>query len=498
MNFRQALKIIGIIMLVMGALMIIPIAVALGYGEDDWVYFLYTMIPSMAIGLAFFLIPNKARNIHASDGFMIVAIGWIVVSAIAAVPLTISGYIPSFLNAMFETVSGFSTTGASAMPDVEILSYSMQFWRIFTNWIGGMGILVFIMAISPVAGKGTAIHLLRAESPGPETEKMSPKMGSNSRWLYGIYGGMTLAQIGALMIAGMDWYHATLVAFGTMATGGFAYLNTSMAALTMAQQTITTIFMVLAGINFGLFFLMLTGKFREAIKNEEMLTYLGIYVVSVALITLSIAGIGEFSSTGEAIHHAAFSVASVITTTGYTSCDMNVWPTFAKNLCLLLMFFGACAGSTAGGIKISRIGIAFKGIRTNLKKLMHPRTVGSTRYSGRELTESYVSSVVIYIVLFAVIYAVSVAIVCLDPIADFEAAFAAVDTTINNNGVGLYGAFGSFDRFQWYSRVVFIIDMLIGRLEIYPIMVLFSVILSPAKNGGRILIKKLSGAGRGE
>lgn len=492
MNKKAIFRILGFIMIVEAALMLLPVITAFCFGESDWIYFAITIAGTVIVGGILLLVTRKGKkNIHAMDGFVTVALAWIVLSAIAAVPFVISGYIPDFLNAMFETVSGFSTTGASAMDDVEILSNCMQFWREFTNWIGGMGILVFMLAISPVAGGGSAIHMLRAESPGPVTEKISPKISNTAKYLYGIYLFFTLAEVVSLMIAGLSFFHALLTAFGTMATGGFSYLNTSLAGFTYAQQTIVTIFMVIAGVNFSLFFLVIIGKVKDALKNEEFWTYIGIYVTACVLLTVSVCMNNNFDSVGDAVHNVAFSVASVITTTGYCCCDMNVWTAFAKHLCMFLMFFGACAGSTAGGMKISRLGIGFKTIRRGLKKLMHPRGVYSVRYNGKEVSESVTGEIMFFLILYIAIFAGSMIIVTIDPKADFSTAFSAVTTTLNNNGISFDGAFGSFSGYAWYSKVVFIIDMLVGRLEIFPIIILFNSILYPVKSAGRQFVKRV-------
>lgn len=491
MNKRLICKFIGLILIIEAALLLLPMGVAFIYGEKDWIWFVITLAGSAAVGIPMYLVKTSTKNLHASDGFLIVALAWIVLSAVAAVPFVISGSIPNYLNAIFETVSGFTTSGVTIMDDVEILSYSMQFWRIFTHWIGGMGILVFMLAISPVAGGGTAIHVLRAESPGPVVEKVSPKIATTARYLYLIYIGLTLAEVASLMISGLDMYHSFLIGFGTMATGGFSYLNASMATVTFAQQTIITVFMLLAGINFSLYFLLLTGRFKSVFKNEELRWYLAIYVGLCVILSFAVCINHNFDSVGDAIHHVAFMSASLMTTTGYASCDVNVWPWFAKHLVLFFMFFGASSGSTAGGIKLVRIGIGLKSIKNSLHSLMHPRSVSTVRYNGKEVQSEVIRGVHFYLLLFVVIFVFSMIVVCLDPKGDFTSAFSAVDTTINNNGIAIEGAAGSMSGFAWYSKIVFIIDMLIGRLEIFPIMVLFGTIIMPVKIARRRLFKSL-------
>ena len=491
MNKKLILKVLGAIMVIEAALLLVPMVVAFIYGESDWKYFLYTIIGSLAVGLPVYNLKCEKKNMHALDGYLVVALAWIVLSAIAAVPLCISGYIPNYLNAIFETVSGFTTSGVTAMPDVEVLSYSMQFWRIMTHWVGGMGILVFMLAITPVAGGGSAMHMMRAESPGPTTEKISPKISTTAKYLYIIYFAFTVAEVIALMISGISLYHSILIAFGTMATGGFSYSNASLAMLTMAQRNIVTVFMFLAGVNFSLFFLMATGKFKTAIKNEELRWYAIIYVGLCVVLTLSVYFSNNFETVGEAIHHVAFMVASLMTTTGYSSCNFEAWPWFAKHLMLLFMFVGACAGSTAGGIKVCRIDIMVKSMKDSIHNLIHPRSVSTVRFNNKEVAADVIRGVRFYMCLFVVIYAVSMIIVCLDPRGDFITAFSAIDTTINNNGIAFGGANGSFYEFTWYSKVVFIIDMLIGRLEIFPIIILLNRMVSPLMNGGRKVVKRL-------
>ena len=489
MNRKLILKVIGMIMMIEAALLVVPLLIALFYKESDWKYFLFTLIGSGVTGFVLYSIRNKKRTLHAQDGYLTVGLAWVVLSAVAAIPLCVSGYIPSFLDAMFETVSGFTTSGVTIMDDVEILSYSMQFWRIMTHWVGGMGILVFMLAISPVAGGGSAIHMLRAESPGPTTEKISPRISTTARYLYLIYIILTVVQVICLMITGLSAYHSTLIAFGTMATGGFSYSNASLAMLTVGQRNIVTVFMLLAGVNFSLYFLAVTGKIKDAIKNEELLWYAGIYVIGCTAMTISVCVRSVYATVGEAIHRVTFTMAALITTTGYSCTNVDLWPWFAKHLILLFMFAGACAGSTAGGIKISRIGIMLKSLRDSLHNLIHPRSVSKVRFNYREVPQETIRSIRFYFCLFIIIYAVSMVIVSLDPKGDFITAFAAVDTTIGNNGIGLEGANGPFSGFAWYSKVVFIIDMLIGRLEIFPIIILLNAMLSPAKNAGRAVIK---------
>ncbi len=479
MNARLIFKIIGLILLIAAAFMIFPLVVAFISGEEEWKDFLITIAGCVPAGLALYLPKTRKKTFHATDGFVAVALVWIVLSAVSALPFFLSGYIPNYLDAFFEAASGLTTTGCTIVDDIEIFPNSLLFWRALTQWIGGMGILVFMLSISQVVAGGGAIFLLRAESPGPTTEKISPKISVTARYLYLIYIGLTGAEIIALIISGLSAFKSIMISFCTMATGGFSYMNSSLAALTSAQQNIVTVFMLLAGINFSLYFLVLTGKALRAVKNEELWWYLSIVAGSIALLSVSTYTGGNFSSVGEAIRTSAFTTASVITTTGFSITNVDAFPWFSKALIMLIMFIGGCAGSTAGGLKVSRISLILKSIRNSLRKLTHPRAVYNTRYNGKDQSENLIRSVFFYVNLFMVIFVISVLIVSADQECDLVTAFSAVNTTINNNGVALGGANGSLSGFAWYSKVVFIIDMLIGRLEIFPIMVLFSTMFTP-------------------
>ena len=479
MNKGLILKILGMIMIIEAALMVLPIIVALVYHEPHWLHFLITAAGLAVLGLLLYLIKPKSINLHARDGFLIVALAWLVLSAAGAVPFVISGSIPNYLDALMETVSGFTTTGVTILDDIEALSHSMLFWRSFTHWVGGMGILVFMLSITPIAGGGSALYLMKAESPGPVTEKVSPKISNTAKWLYVIYLAITAAEVIALCIAKLPLFNSLLVSFATMGTGGFPYLNSSLMELAWAQQTIVTVFMFVAGVNFSLYFLVATGKGLSAIKDEEFRWYAVIYVVSVVIITLNVYLNGKFETVAEAIHHVAFGVASVITTTGFASCDMDLWPWFSKGLLLLIMFIGACAGSTAGGIKVSRFALMIKNCRAYLRKMMHPRSVNVVRFNKKEVQSDVRHTVMFYMVALVLLTVLSMVVVTYDPKSDFTTAFSAVATTINNNGIAFGGAAGSMSGFAWYSKVVFIIDMLIGRLEIFPIIILFATMVHP-------------------
>ena len=481
MNKALIVKIIGLIMMIEAALMLLPMIVSALYKESSWSIFLAAAAGTAIVGAAlFFLIKPKKNMLLSADGFIITAAAWVILAACGAVPFCLSGAFSSYLEAFFETVAGFTTTGITILADVTVLDHGMLFWRSLTHWIGGMGVLVFMLALAPVAGGGTSLKLLKAESPGPFKEKLTPKISQGAKWLYIIYIAMTLVQTCALMIAGMSAFNSLIVTFGTVATGGFAYLNTSLATLTMAQQIIVEIFMLLAGINFGLIFMVVTGRLKHIKKNEEFRWYLIITFVAAAIISIDLISNHIFTSAGETIHHAIFGSISSITSTGYSSTDMNLWPWYSKGIMILLMYIGGCSGSTAGGIKVSRFIILVKTLRRYVTELAHPRSVNEIKYNDKKLSPEVVKGTLVYFCLIVVISVVSILIVSIDPEMDFSTSFASVATTINNNGIDFHGvSVGGYGTFQWYTKIIYIIDMIIGRLEIFPVIILINTIFSP-------------------
>ena len=481
MNKKLILRLIGFVMMIEAALMVLPVIVAFIYGEDDWLWFLVTAVPLGGIGFLFSRFKSNGRQLYSKDGYIITALAWIVMSLAGAVPFTISGEIPNYLDAVFETVSGFTTSGCTALTDIEAMSFSMLFWRSLTHWIGGMGILVFMLAIVNSGEGGSGLFIMKAESPGPEVDKVVPKVRQSAMYLYYVYAALTVIEIICLVIAGLPVYNSIIVAFGTMATGGFSYSSQSLGLLTFAQQNIVTVFMFIAGINFALFILALSGKPLKALKNEEFLSYAAIYVLACVLIAVNVYTSGNFDSVREAVHYTAFMVASVITTTGFSVTDANLFPLFSKTVILVIMFIGASSGSTAGGIKVSRVVIMVKSVKRRLKQIMHPRSVENVRFSGKVVSKQTEHGILFYFCIFILLFFGSLIIVSLDPAmdGDFLTAFSGVATTINNNGIAFGASSGSFSVFKWYSKVVFIIDMLIGRLEIFPIVVLFMSIINP-------------------
>lgn len=451
--------------------MALPAIVAAIYQEKSGYSFLIAMGICLIIGIPLICRKPKSKVFFSKEGFVSVALGWIVLSLIGALPFFISGEIPSYVDALFEIISGFTTTGSSILKDVEALSYCMLFWRSFTHWIGGMGILVFILAILPMTG-GERIHILRAESPGPSIEKLVPKMKSSAIILYSIYLGMTLIQIVLMLIGKMPLFDAITITFGTAGTGGFAIKNSSCADYSTYNQIIITIFMFLFGVNFNIYYLLLFRKFKSILKSEELRSYFLIVLSSILLISINLGGIKNFPSY---IQSAAFQVSSVITTTGYATVDFNMWPEFSKMILVALMFIGACAGSTGGGIKVSRIVILIKSLGKELSFLVHKRSVKILKFDGNKIEHETMRSINVFFIFYMFIFAGSVLIISLDNF-DFTTTLTAIATTINNvgPGLGLVGPIGNFSEFSNLSKCVMMLDMLAGRLEVFPLILLFA------------------------
>ena len=405
------------------------------------------------------------------EGFATTALSWIVISIMGAVPFVLTGCIPDPIDALFETVSGFTTTGASILPAVEGLPRGILLWRSFTHWIGGMGVLVFLLTLLPLTG-GSHVNLMKAESPGPQVDKLVPKVQSTAKLLYGIYLALTLAQLVFLMAGGMPLFDSLLTAFGTAGTGGFGFKNDSFAQFSPYIQWVVTIFMILFGVNFNFYFLLLLRRFRRAVSSEEVRAYLGVILVSIGIITLNIRSM--YSGLGEALRHAAFQVGSIITTTGFSSCDFDLWPTLSKQLLVLLMFVGACAGSTGGGMKVSRILIFRKTVGKELKQAMHPQVVAPVRMDGKLLSHETIRTTNVYLCAYLFILVASIMLISLDGF-DMVTNFTAVAATLNNIGPGLsqVGPMMNFAGFSNPAKLVLIFDMLAGRLELFPMLVLF-------------------------
>ncbi len=472
MNFRIVTYVLGWALNIEAVSMLLPFLCAMVYDEPKKWVFLICAFLCAAIGTPLVLAGPKNKAMYAKEGFASVALSWIVISLFGAIPFVISGAIPNFVDALFETASGFSTTGASILTDVEALSRSMLFWRSFTHWIGGMGVIVFLVAILPVAG-GNNLHLLRAESPGHSVGKLVPRVGTTAKILYLIYIGLTVLEIVLLLLGGLDFFEATTLSFGTAGTGGFGITNSGIASYTPYVQNTITVFMIIFGIDFAFYYLILMRKIRTALKLEEVLSYLTIVAVSITLICFNINHM--YGSVWETLRHSAFQVGSIITTTGYATCDFNMWPQFSKTILMLLMFCGACTGSTGGGIKVSRITLLAKSIVKEIKVLTHPKSMVKVKYNGKVLEHETLRGINVFFVAYMIIYAFVFLIISLDNF-DFTTTFTAVAATLSNIGPGfaLVGPMGNFSIFSPLSKIVLTFAMIVGRLEIFPMIVLLS------------------------
>lgn len=472
MNYAVVFRLLSYILLCESALLMLPAATSAIYGEWSVLgAFLITAALCVVFGLLLRLAKPTSKVFYMREGFATTALSWIVISIMGAVPFVLTGCIPDPIDALFETVSGFTTTGASILPAVEGLPRGILLWRSFTHWIGGMGVLVFLLTLLPLTG-GSHVNLMKAKSPGPQVDKLVPKVQSTAKLLYGIYLALTLAQRVFLMAGGMPLFESLLTAFGTAGTGGFGFKNDSFAQFSPYIQWVVTIFMILFGVNFNFYFLLLLRRFRRAVSSEEVRAYLGIILVSIGIITLNIRSM--YSGLGEALRHAAFQVGSIITTTGFSSCDFDLWPTLSKQLLVLLMFVGACAGSTGGGMKVSRILIFRKTVGKELKQAMHPQVVAPVRMDGKLLSHETIRTTNVYLCAYLFILVASIMLISLDGF-DMVTNFTAVVATLNNIGPGLsqVGPMMNFAGFSNPAKLVLIFDMLAGRLELFPMLVLF-------------------------
>ena len=472
MNKRMIAWLLGALLIIECALMLLPLLTALIYRERTGLSFLCTILGAAAVGgLTMLAARPRSKTIYAKDGLVTVALSWIALSLVGALPFTLSGQIPSYLDAVFEMISGFTTTGSSILPDVEALDHCMLFWRSFSHWIGGMGILVFMMAILHLEG-GQGIHLLRAESPGPAVSKMVPRMVDSSKILYTIYLVLTVIQILFYLAGGMPVFDALCNTFGTAGTGGLAIKRDSFLSYSYYAQTVTTVFMALFGVNFSIYFFLLRRKFDLVWKNTELRWYLGIIAVSIAVITCNTRA--YYPRLYDAFHHAAFAVSSIITTTGYGTVDFHLWPELSRVILVFLMIIGASAGSTGGGLKVSRLVILVRAAKAEIHRLLHPHTVKVVQMDGKPISRESIRSVSTYLILYVFVVMVSVLLVALDNF-DGSTTLTAVFATFNNigPGLGMVGPTGSYAAFSPLSKIVLCLDMLFGRLELYPMLVLF-------------------------
>ena len=472
MNYAIVLRLLSYILLTEGALLLLPAAASLCYGE--WFVmgvFLFTAALSAALGALLHRIKTKSQIFYMREGFATTALCWLLISVVGAVPFVLTGCIPNPVDALFETVSGFTTTGASILPGVEDLPKGILFWRSFTHWVGGMGVLVFLLSLLPLTG-GSHVNLMKAESPGPQVDKLVPKVQSTAKILYGIYFGLTVIEFVFLLFGGMPVFESLLTAFGTAGTGGFGFRNDSFGSFSPYIQWVVTIFMILFGVNFNAYFLLLMRRFRRAAASEEVRAYFLIIAVAVGIITCNIYSM--YNGLGEALRQAAFQVGSIITTTGFSSCDFDLWPTLSKEILVMLMFVGACAGSTGGGMKVSRILILGKTLKKELKQALHPQVVAPVRMDGKLLNHETIRATNVYVAAYIFIFAASFLLISLDGF-DMVTNFTAIAATLNNIGPGLnqVGPMMNFGSYSNPAKLVMIFDMLAGRLEIFPMLVFF-------------------------
>lgn len=476
MNYRLVASVLGKVMLIEAVLMLFPLLVGVFYGESTYADYLIPMAALFAAGVPLSLVKPKDGAIYAKDGFVIVALCWIVMSLAGALPFVIGGEIPNFADAFFETVSGFTTTGASILNDVEFMSRSAMFWRVFTHWLGGMGVLVFVLAVLPASGTG-AMHIFRAESPGPSASKLVGKMRHTAQILYGIYFVLTLIETVMLLCGGLNFYESLLNAFSTAGTGGFSIHNGSIAFYdSVYVEMVIAVFMFLFGINFNLFYLILIGHFSKAIRNREFLCYLLMVVFSTLFIALNILSLYE-KSFAEALRFSFFQVTSISSTTGFATADFDAWPALSKGILLMLMAVGACGGSTGGGIKVSRVMILCKTGAADVKRMINPRAVVTVKYEGGVLTADTERNVRSYFVLYVLLVLVVTLIISLDPCgSDIFSNLSATVACAGNvgPGFGFVGPMTSYAGYSWLSKTVLSFTMLAGRLEIFPLIILFT------------------------
>ncbi len=474
MNYKMTAYVLGKMLGVEALVLCIPAAVSLIYGEtSDMAAFGITS----AVLCVFFLLFGRKKpengRIYGKDGLVIVAAAWILWSVFGALPLYLSREIPSYIDALFETVSGFTTTGSTILTDIEALSYGMNFWRCLTHWIGGMGVLVFVMVVTSLDDKGS-MHLMRAEVPGPEADKLVPKARETAKLLYAMYLALTVAEIIFLLAGGMNLYDSIIHSFSTAGTGGFANHNSSVAYYNSAYiDGVITVFMILFGINFNMYFLLLIRDVKSVWKNEEVRAYLGIIAAATLVITCNVLTI--YKEPLKAFRYSVFQVASIITTTGFATADYNLWPELSKCILLLIMVIGACAGSTGGGVKVSRFLILWKSILKQVKGMLHPKSVNVVKVNGKKISNETLQGVYAYFSAYVFVFGISVLLVALDNF-DFATTISGVLTTLSNVGPGIsrVGPVENFQSFSVLSKIVFSMDMLIGRLEIFPFLMICS------------------------
>lgn len=470
MNSSIIRYILGYVLKIEGYLMLLPCLVAVIYGERIGMYFLVIAVLCMLLGLIMTYRKPQSTVFYLKEGCVITALSWILLSLFGSIPFVLSGEIPSFTDALFETISGFTTTGASILSEVESLSHCSLFWRSFTHWIGGMGVLVFLLAIVPMSG-GSHINLMRAESPGPSVGKLVPKVKHTARILYGIYLLLTVLEIIFLLTGGMPIFDALTTSFGTAGTGGFGIKNDSLMSYSPYIQWVVAIFMILFGVNFNAYYFILFRHFRKALSMEEVRCYLIIILAAIGIIFMEVIEIS--ANAFDALTKVVFQVGSIITTTGFSTADFNMWPQTSKTILVLLMFIGACAGSTGGGIKVSRFLVLFKTIVKELNSYIHPRSIKKIKTDGKPVEHDVVRAINVYFITFMIVFSISVFAISFEG-KDLVTNFTAVAATINNIGPGLelVGPTQNFGGFSVFSKYVLMFDMLAGRLELFPLLIL--------------------------
>lgn len=470
MNIRLITKITGHILILEALLLLLPLGVSIFYQETCTTSFLITILITLLIGFLMGRTKLENKTFYAKEGFAIVAFSWIGMSLFGALPFFISREIPSYMDALFETISGFTTTGASILTEIEGMSKGLLFWRSFTHWIGGMGVLVLIMVVLPTGEN--SMHIMRAEMPGHAVSKLLPRFKDTAKVLYSIYSVLTLIQIIFLLFGGMSLFDSAVHAFGTAGTGGFSSRNLSIAAYNSPYiEWVIGIFMLLFGINFNLYFLLLVRNFKSVYRNEELRWYLSI--ITIASVSIAITIIPFYNNFSESFRHSFFQVASIITTTGYATADFNVWPQFARTALVLLMICGACAGSTGGGLKVSRLMLLFRGGKRELNKMLHPRSVKLIVLDGKPVEEKTINSVSFFFVIYIGIALLTLVLLSCNGF-DLETNLTAMIACLNNIGPGLnmVGPLGNYSEFSIVSKLILSVNMLLGRLEIYPILLL--------------------------
>ncbi len=482
MNKHLVCYVLGWVMIVIGAMLSLPIIVSFIYHESDFLYFGLLAAACMAVGLISIKIKPKNTTMYVREGYISCALTWVLLSVIGCLPFYISGSIPDFTDALFESVSGFTTTGATILGtnrQIEDLSHSMLFWRSFTNWAGGMGILVFMLAvISQLSGQSN-MYLMKAESPGPVVSKLIPKLRGTAVVLYAIYGVMTLIEFLMLVIGRMPVFDALTVSFSTAGTGGFSIKNAGLMAYEghYYWQAVATAFMFLFAVNFSIYYLIITKKFKQILLSEELRWYFIIFAGAVILIGLDLTINKVYDNQLDIWHHAAFQVSTYISSTGFASKDYDLWPSLSRTTLMIVALVGACAGSTGGGLKVSRVVVLAKSVMRDIRQMLHPNSVYTVKMDGKAVKEDTVRSIHVYLTLFVFVFALSVGILSLDEKMNFETNFTAVIATINNMGPGLadVGPTKNFYEYSTISKYVLIFDMLAGRLELLPMLLLFNV-----------------------